>query len=60
MALVMGSIFFGLPVGAVNNKFGVLFFALLFLGLGGLRELPPAIASRHVFYKQHAQVTKRI
>ena len=56
MALVMGSIFFGLPLLATNDKFGVLFFALLYLGLGGLRELPPAIASRNVFYKQHAQV----
>jgi hypothetical protein len=56
MGLVMGSIFFGLNANEINNKFGVLFFALLYLGLGGMAQLPAAIESRNVFYKQHAQV----
>jgi hypothetical protein len=56
MGLVMGSIFFGLSANEINNKFGVLFFALLYLGLGGMAQLPAAIESRNVFYKQHAQV----
>jgi hypothetical protein len=56
MGLVMGSIFFGLSANEINNVFGVLFFALLYLGLGGMAQLPAAIESRNVFYKQHAQV----
>jgi ABC-type multidrug transport system ATPase subunit len=34
---------------------GVLFFALLFLTLGAMAELPSAIMSRAVFYKQYYQ-----
>jgi branched-subunit amino acid permease len=60
MGLVMGSIFFDLSGNEINNKFGVLFFAVLYLGLGDMAQLPAAIESRNVFYEQHAQVRTRI
>eukprot|EP00611_Tribonema_gayanum_P003867 TRINITY_DN130_c0_g1_i4.p1 TRINITY_DN130_c0_g1~~TRINITY_DN130_c0_g1_i4.p1 ORF type:complete len:1058 (+),score=462.30 TRINITY_DN130_c0_g1_i4:90-3263(+) len=55
MSLVMGSIFFDLPADAINSKFGMMFFSLLFLSLNGMAQVPVAIENRHVFYKQHQQ-----
>eukprot|EP00611_Tribonema_gayanum_P003869 TRINITY_DN130_c1_g1_i1.p1 TRINITY_DN130_c1_g1~~TRINITY_DN130_c1_g1_i1.p1 ORF type:complete len:1263 (+),score=431.44 TRINITY_DN130_c1_g1_i1:191-3979(+) len=55
MGLVMGSIFFDLPLDATSSKFGLLFFSLLFLGLKGIAQIPVAIENRHVFYKQQSQ-----
>ncbi|CAM9749661.1 unnamed protein product, partial [Ectocarpus fasciculatus] len=52
MGLIVGSIFYDLGLDDANAKFGLIFFALLFLSMSGMAQIPGAIERRGVFYKQ--------
>ncbi|CAM9790102.1 unnamed protein product, partial [Ectocarpus sp. 12 AP-2014] len=53
MGLIVGSIFYDLDLDDANAKFGLIFFALLYLALEGMAQIPGAIERRGVFYKQN-------
>ncbi|KAJ3331548.1 hypothetical protein HDU76_002864 [Blyttiomyces sp. JEL0837] len=53
MALIVGSVFFKLPVdtGGTYTRGGVIFFALLFSSTSALAEVPKIMGGRPVLYK---------
>eukprot|EP00904_Undaria_pinnatifida_P014208 jgi/Undpi1/9918/HiC_scaffold_28.g12372.m1 len=52
MGLVVGTIFYDLDLDEANAKFGLIFFALFYLAMAGMAQIPTAINNRGVFYKQ--------
>jgi hypothetical protein len=53
IGLVLGSLFWNLPIDDFVSRYGLIFYQLMFLAVGPYTHVPLNILSRTVFYKQH-------
>eukprot|EP00667_Euglena_gracilis_P002811 EG_transcript_2819 len=51
---LLGSLFFQISLSDYNSKYSVLYFAMLFVSVGGFAMIPGIIAERQVVYRQAA------
>eukprot|EP00668_Euglena_longa_P040734 GGOE01053630.1.p1 GENE.GGOE01053630.1~~GGOE01053630.1.p1 ORF type:complete len:1449 (-),score=538.86 GGOE01053630.1:362-4525(-) len=54
VGLILGSLYYQVPVDNYNNKFTILFFSMIFISLGGMALIPAVVAEKNVVYRQTA------
>eukprot|EP00667_Euglena_gracilis_P000307 EG_transcript_307 len=54
VGLILGSLYYQVPIDSPDNKFTILFFSMIFISLGGMALIPAVVAEKNVVYRQTA------